>query len=140
MTLIWHRYLFFLGLLAVSALILRLAWAHQHPWARYGVEFFESRGESNELEYIYIDLKRDGRLIRGPQIIGRDLSITYQYRDHAAIPNAVIHSISHDCYAIVGLNLSDPNKHEFEIIEKKDLDISYWPNGVDPVWEGGKDR
>lgn len=85
----WRITLVILGLLALTAVIERLVWNQQNPWARYGVTVTEGYGESDTWIFVNFYLTRNGKKIEGPRVVGDLLSVTYQPRADSSIPDAV---------------------------------------------------
>ncbi|HEY2857111.1 MAG TPA: hypothetical protein VGJ21_01680 [Terracidiphilus sp.] len=116
--------------MAVLALLAWFFYQRWYPWARYGVSYEVTHGESDSFDFLDFYIQRDGRRIRGPSVLGDDLEISYRYRQEDAIPDAIIRShVWPKRHVILRLNMTDRTKPEFVVIEDGGLDLSYPPLG-----------
>ncbi len=99
----------------------------------YGVDYVDTVGGSETFNSLLFFRTYPGTRIKGPEVTGSLLYVTYQDFDHDGIPEIVVKSRTDQSdRAVIKLNLSHASKPAFEVLEHT-LTVGYAPQGL-PGW------
>jgi hypothetical protein len=97
-------------------------WVGRNQLADYGVSY-ESDGERESYQATWFYLNRNGERIPCVEIDG-DVSVRFRRVDGEKMPDIVVRGSESD-YAVLRLNLKDPTKPVFKLLENHKMLIAY---------------